>query len=111
MEFLESWPAEKPLQRAGTYRVSCQSRLGVGSILVLIFPPKTKALAIPRHNLSMKRTQKYLWRPSGLGLAVERMKDSNRPKGIFKLAEESRHSSMVMGSVGELDQRRESGEF
>jgi hypothetical protein len=85
--------------------------LEVGSIVVLIFPPKTKALAIPRHNLSMKRTQKYLWRPSRLGLAGERMKDSYRPEGIRKPAEETSHTSMVMGSVGELDQRGGSGEF
>lgn len=71
-----------------------------GSILVLIFPPKTKAIAVPRHNPSMKRSQKYLWRPSGLGLAGERMKDSNRLKGILKLAEDTRHMSMVMGSLG-----------
>lgn len=59
----------------------------------------------------MKRTRKYLWRPSGLGLAGERMKDSNRPEGILKLAEETSQTSLVMGSVGELDQRGESGEF
>lgn len=71
-----------------------------GSILVLIFPPKTKAINVPRHNPSMKRTQKYLWRPSGLGLAGERMKDSNRLTGILKLAEDTRHTSTVMGSLG-----------
>lgn len=71
-----------------------------GSVLVLSFPPKTKAIAVPRRNPSMKRSQKYLWRPSGLGLAGERMKDSNRLKGILKLAEDTRHMSMVMGSLG-----------
>lgn len=77
----------KPLRRAWTSGASCQPRLWVGSILVLIFPPKTKAIAVPRHSPSMKRSQKYLWRPSGLDLPGERMKDSNRPEGILELAE------------------------
>jgi len=41
-----------------------------------------------------------------LGLAGERMKDSSRPEGILKLAEETRHTSMVMSSVGGIVSKR-----
>lgn len=100
----------KPLRRAWTSGASCQPRLWVGSILVLSFPPKTKAIAVPRHSPSMKRSQKYLWRPSGLDLPGERMKDSNRPEGILELAE-GPDTHLWSPVFRELDERLESGEL
>lgn len=35
-----------------------------------------------------------------LGLAGERMKGSYRLKGILRVAEDTRHTPMVMGSLG-----------
>lgn len=100
MEFPASWPAETFHRGQVPPEPPDSPGFGREHPCSDFFPPKTKAIAVPRHNPSMKRTQKYLWRPSGLGLAGERKKYSNRLKGILKAAEDTRHTSMVMGSLG-----------
>lgn len=99
LELPEIRPVENLCRGQEPFGAPCQPTVWVGSILVLNFLPKTKVIAALRCNQSMKRTQKYLWRPSGLGLAGAKMGDRNRPEGIHKLTEETKYTSIVMGGL------------